>query len=150
MLRPRACQLVPGLPGPEFHLYHAPGWTTFDEGQDSVDLHGYNNHADVSYLFFGIPPQYNTPSSALAHIFQVIGVTVTSVLSTYQHPEPATSSGAVQGVEYVEFLGRSEGLAVHGLVYILTDAGPSGVFGVMRMEWRPPPCGTRSTVALSK
>jgi len=110
-----------------------PGWTTFDEGQDSVDLHGYNNHADVSYLFFGIPPQYNTPSSALAHIFQVIGVTVTSVLSTTSTPSQQTSSGAVQGVEYVEFLGRSEGLAVHGLVYILTDAGPSGVFGVMRM-----------------
>jgi len=91
-----------------------PGWTTFDEGQDSVDLHGYNNHADVSYLFFGIPPQYNTPSSALAHIFQVIGVTVTSVLSTTSTPSQQTSSGAVQGVEYVEFLGRSEGLAVHG------------------------------------
>lgn len=110
-----------------------PGWTTFDEGQDSLDLHGYNNHADVSYLFFGIPPQYNTPSTALAHIFQVIGVTVTSVLSTTRAPSQQTSSGAVQGVEYVEFLGRSEGLTVHGLVYILTDAGSSGVFGVMRM-----------------
>jgi hypothetical protein len=110
-----------------------PGWTTFDEAQDSIDLHGYNNNADVSYLFFGIPPQYSTPSTALAHIFQVIGVTVTSVLSTLSSPSQQTSSGAEQGVEYVEFLGRSEGLSVHGLVYILTDAGSSGTFGVMRM-----------------
>ncbi len=110
-----------------------PGWTTFDEGQDNIDLRGYANRADVSYLFFGIPAQYNTPSLALAHIFSVDKVTVTSVLSTISSPPQQTSSGAVQGVEYVEFLGRSAGLTIHGLVYILTDSGTSGTFGVMRL-----------------
>jgi hypothetical protein len=110
-----------------------PGWTTFDEGQDNIDLRGYANRADVSYLFFGLPAQYNTPSLALSHIFDVDKVTVTSVLSTTSSPPQQTSSGAVQGVEYVEFLGRSAGLTIHGLVYILTDSGPSGTFGVMRL-----------------
>jgi hypothetical protein len=109
------------------------GWRIMDEGQDNIDLRGYNNQADVSYLFFGVPPQYNTPSLALTHIFQVEGVTVTSVLSTISAPSQQTASGAVQGVEYVEFLGRSAGLTIHGLVYVLTDAGPSGTFGVMRL-----------------
>ena len=102
------------------------GWRTLDEGQDNIDLRGYGNRADVSYLFFGIPAQYNTPSLALAHIFQVDGVTVTSVLSTSRRRQQ-TASGAVQGVEYVEFLGRSAGLVIHGLVYILTDSGPRHV-----------------------
>jgi len=110
-----------------------PGWTTFDEGQDNIDLRGYANRADVSYLFFGLPAQYNTPSLALSHIFEVDKVTVTSVLSTISAPPQQTSSGAVQGVEYVEFLGRSAGLTIHGLVYILTDSGSSGTFGVMRL-----------------
>jgi hypothetical protein len=110
-----------------------PGWTTFDEGQDNIDLRGYGNQADVSYLFFGIPAQYNTPALALAHIFQVEGVTITSVLSTLSAPSEQTSSGGVQGVEYVEFLGRSAGLTIHGLVYILADSGSSGTFGVMRL-----------------
>ncbi len=110
-----------------------PGWTTFDEGQDNIDLRGYSNRADVSYLFFGIPAQYNTPPLALSHIFDVDKVTITSVLSTISSPPQQTSSGAVQGVEYVEFLGRSAGLTIHGLVYILTDSGSSGTFGVMRL-----------------
>ncbi len=110
-----------------------PGWKPLDEGQDNIDLRGYNNRADVSYLFFGLPAQYNTPSLALSHIFQVDRVTVTSVLSTISSPPQQTSSGAVQGVEYVEFLGRSAGLTIHGLVYILTDSGSSGTFGVMRL-----------------
>ena len=110
-----------------------PGWRTFDEGQDSIDLHGYGNNADVSYLFFGIPPSFNTPPLALAHIFQVIGMTVTSVLSTTRLANQQTSSGAIQGQMYEEYLGHSEGKTVHGLVYILTDSGAVGTFGVMRL-----------------
>jgi len=34
---------------------------------------------------------------------------------------------------YEEFLGRQQGKAVHGLVYILTDSGAVGTFGVERI-----------------
>jgi hypothetical protein len=108
------------------------GWAVLDEGQDNLDLRGSNNNADVSYLFFGIPPQYNTPPLALAHILQVDGVTVTSVLSVTRLADQQVSGGAVQGQQYEELLGRYQGRAVHGLVYILTDSGSVGTFGVMR------------------
>jgi hypothetical protein len=109
-----------------------PGWRA-DEGQDALDLHGYSNDADVSYLFYGIPAQYDTPPLALARIFQVEGITVTSVLSVTRLADQELSTGAVQGQQYEEFLGRAEGKAVHGLVYILTDSGSVGVFGVERL-----------------
>jgi hypothetical protein len=108
------------------------GWAVLDEGQDNLDLRGSNNNADVSYLFFGIPPQYDTPPLALAHILQVDGVTVTSVLSVTRLADQQVSGGAVQGQQYEELLGRYQGRAVHGLVYILTDSGSVGTFGVMR------------------
>ena len=108
------------------------GWAVLDEGQDNIDLRGAGDNADVSYLFFGIPPQYDTPALALAHILQVDGVTVTRVLSVTRLADQQVAGGAVQGQQYEELLGRYQGRAVHGLVYILTDTGPVGTFGVMR------------------
>jgi hypothetical protein len=110
-----------------------PGWNRFDELQDSIDLRGFNNNADASYLFFGIPAQYNTPQLALDHIFQVTGTTVTAVLSSTRLPSQQLSNGGTQGQEYEEYLGRFQGKAVHGLVYVLTDSGPGETFGVMRL-----------------
>lgn len=108
------------------------GWKVLDEGQDNIDLVGDAGNAAASYLFFGIPPQYGTPPSALAHIFQVEGMTVTKVLSVTRLPDQTTSSGALQGQQYEEFIGHAQGKTFHGLVYILTDSGPVGTFGVVR------------------
>jgi hypothetical protein len=108
------------------------GWAVLDEGQDNLDLRGDGENADVSYLFFGIPPQYDTPPLALAYILHVDGVTVTSVLSVTRLADQQVSGGAVQGQQYEELLGRYQGRAVHGLVYILTDSGSVGTFGVMK------------------
>lgn len=111
-----------------------PGWSVLDEGQDNVDLRGDNNNADVSYLFFGIPPQYNTPQLALDHIFQVERTTVTAVLSRVRLPDQQLPAGGVEGQEYEEYLGNFQGKTVHGLVYVLTDSGGSaGTYGVLRL-----------------
>ncbi len=110
-----------------------PGWSVLDEHQDNLDLHVANNDAVVSYLFFGVPPQYDNPPLALAHIFQVEGISVTRVLSMTRLADQQLSTGAVQGQQYEEFLGRQLGKAVHGLVYILTDSGSVGTFGVERI-----------------
>ena len=109
------------------------GWRVLDEHQDNIDLQQVNGNATVSYLFYGIPAQYNTPQLALSHIFQVEGVTITQILSQTTLPDQQLSSGGTQAQEYVEYLGRYQHKAIHGLVYILTDSG-NGVptFGVMR------------------
>jgi hypothetical protein len=72
------------------------------------------------------------PQLALSHIFHVEGTTITSVLSAKVPPSQHVSGGATQGQEYIEFTGRSLGRAIHGLVYIETDSGAVGTFGVMR------------------
>jgi hypothetical protein len=129
---PASADLFQVLRDQSFTYIMPTGWAVLDEGQDNLDLRGSNNNADVSYLFFGVPPQYDTPPLALAHILQVDGVTVTSVLSVTRLADQQISGGAVQGQQYEELLGRYQGRAVHGLVYILTDSGSVGTFGVMR------------------
>ncbi len=131
--RPASAELFQVFRDQSFTYIMPLGWKVLDEGQDNLDLRGFGNNADVSYLFFGIPPQYDTPPLALAHIFQVEGLTVTSVLSLTRLPEEQTSSGAVQGQQYEEFVARVGTKVLHGLVYILTDSGSTGTFGVMRL-----------------
>jgi hypothetical protein len=130
--RPAPAELYQIFRDQSFTYIMPPGWRVLDEGQDNIDLRGNSDNAAVSYLFFGIPPQYDTPPLALAHIFAVEGVTVSSVLSITALPTQQLSSGGAQGQQYEEFLGRAAGKAIHGLVYILTDAGSTGTFGVMR------------------
>ncbi len=131
--RPASAELFQIFRDQSFTYIMPPGWSVLDEHQDNLDLHGYDNNAGVSYLFFGVPPQYDNPPLALAHIFQVEGITVTSVLSITRLPDQQLSTGSVQGQQYEEFLGRQQGKAVHGLVYILTDSGAVGTFGVERI-----------------
>ena len=120
---PRPPSLFQVFRDQSFTYIMPPGWSVLDEHQDNLDLHGDNNDAGVSYLFFGVPPQYDNPPLALAHIFQVEGISVTSVLSVTRLADQQLSTGGVQGQQYEEFLGRQLGKAVHGLVYILTDSG---------------------------
>jgi len=102
LLPPRLGRAFPDLPGPELHLHHAPGLERPRRAPDNLDLHGYDNNAGVSYLFFGVPPQYDNPPLALAHIFQVEGITVTSVLSITGCPTSSSRRAvcrpAVRGV----------------------------------------------------
>ncbi len=116
-----------------------PAWVVFGEGSDAIDLHGFNNDADVSYLFWGpleagvnSSVAITSPQSAIDYIFGKIGMTVTSVISTYVLPNQQLSS-SVQGQEYMEFTGRSEGKAVHGIVYMETDIGSGVASGTMRL-----------------
>ena len=116
-----------------------PNWVVFGEGSDAIDLHGYNNDADVSYLFWGpleagvnSSVAITSPQSAINYIFGKIGMTVTNVISTYVLPNQQLSS-SVQGQEYMEFTGRSEGKAVHGIVYMETDIGSGVASGTMRL-----------------
>ena len=116
-----------------------PGWVVFGEGSDAIDLHGFNNDADVSYLFWGpleagvnSSVAITSPQSAIDYIFGKIGMTVTSVISTDVLPNQQLSS-SVQGQEYMEFTGRSEGKAVHGIVYMETDIGSGVASGTMRL-----------------
>ena len=116
-----------------------PGWVVFGEGSDAIDLHGFNNDADVSYLFWGpleagvnSSVAITSPQSAINYIFGKIGMAVTSVISTYVLPNQQLSS-SVQGQEYMEFTGRSEGKAVHGIVYMETDIGSGVASGTMRL-----------------
>jgi hypothetical protein len=116
-----------------------PNWVVFDESSDAIDLHGYSNDADVSYLFWGpleagvnSSVAITSPQSAINYIFGKIGMTVTNVISTYVLPNQQLSS-SVQGQEYMEFTGRSEGKAVHGIVYMETDIGSGVASGTMRL-----------------
>ena len=131
--RPAPADLFQVFRDQSFTYLLPPGWRVLDEGQDSLDLRGYGNAAGVSYLFFGVPPQFRSPPLALAHIFQVEKITVTRVLSITRLPDQPLSTGGIQGQQYEEFLGRALGVTVHGLVYILTDSGSTGTFGVERL-----------------
>lgn len=131
---PATAEIYSVLRDQSFTYLLPPGWRVASESQDSLYLVDKGNDASVYYLFYGIPPQFNTPARALAHILAVLGASVTQVLSLTTLPNQQLSTGGVQGQEYEEFLGKSQGKPVHALLSILSDSGAGpGTFGVLRL-----------------
>ena len=134
LLQPRSRRVVPGVPGPELHLHPASGLDRADEGQDSLDLHGYSNNADVSYLFFGIPASVRHPAAGAGP--HIPGRRGDCHQRAFRHPAAGPEScrrAPSRGSSTRSSSAATEGKAVHGLVYILTDSGSVGTFGVMRL-----------------
>lgn len=107
-----------------------PGWVPYDETSDALDLHGYHNDADVSYLFFGpleqgvnVSQPVNSPQAVINYLFGQSGIHVTQVLSEVTSPVQQEANGAAQSAEYLEFTATVGGKAVHGLVYVETTVG---------------------------
>lgn len=111
------------------------GWKTTEEGQDDIVI-AEGTEASASYLLTLASPGSGVDSAAtlLTWAFPQIGITITKTIGTTTLSSQTTSTGASQSQEYVEYLGRDGGQAVHGLVYVECVSGTDGIAsGVLRI-----------------
>jgi hypothetical protein len=111
------------------------GWQIADEGQDTIDITGDSGHALASYALMMLPPSdgATSPRLLLEKVFSLAGIQIGRIVSSTDLPNQQLANGSVQGQEYLEFTGQFKGNAVHGLAYVLSDAGSVGTTGVMRL-----------------
>ena len=78
-----------------------PGWVPYGRSSDTLDLHGYDNDADVSYAFLGPLeqgverlPAVNSPQAVINYLFAQTGIDVTQVLSEVSSPVQQANGAA--------------------------------------------------------
>jgi hypothetical protein len=111
------------------------GWTVASEGQDSLAIAD-GNDASATYTLTLLPPGsgVDSPQSLLSYVFGKSGIHISQVLGSLQLPSKQVSNRITEGQEYVEFTGTlTDGRAIHGLVYVLSETGGSTPSGVIRL-----------------
>ncbi len=115
-----------------------PGWTSFDESSNGIDLHGPSS-SDVSYILDGPveTSQFDSPPTMIAWFTHGVGISEVTSLSSVGSPQSRASNGGTQSELYEEFTGRSGGQTVRGLVYSYVVDGGSVASGYIRMLLAP-------------
>ena len=111
-----------------------PGWTTFDENSNGIDLHGPDN-SDVSYTLAG-PVQtseFDSTQSMIGWFLHGVGITgVSSLYSVASAPQQA-ANGGTQSEQYEQFTGTSAGTSLRGLIFAYTVVGSGIASGYVRV-----------------
>src|SRR5664279_540319 len=111
-----------------------PGWTSFDETANSIDLHG-PGASDVSYLLAG-PVQtseFDSPQSMIGWFLHGVGITAVSSLSAVASPSQQAANGGTESDVYEEFTANSGRTPIHGLIFGFTVVGGGVASGYIRM-----------------
>ncbi len=100
------------------------GWTVGSESQDSIVIQ-LGDTASAGFLLAATSdPSVTSARGLLTAFMNLAGIHIDQELTTVRLPDQQTATGAVESVLYVEFTGRkSDNSAIHGLVYVLCDAG---------------------------
>lgn len=134
-------------PASAFRIFHdqvftyelPPGWTTFDESSNSIDLHGPSG-TDVSYVFAG-PVQtseFNSPQSLIDWSLHGLGLTSVTSLSSVTSPTQQAANGGTESDEYEQFTGRNGAAAVRGLIFGYAVVSNNGIAsGFVRIAVAP-------------
>jgi hypothetical protein len=111
-----------------------PGWASFDETANSIDLHGPGD-SDVSDILAG-PVQtseFDSPQSMIGWFLHGVGITAASSLSSVASPNQQASNGGTESDVYEEFTANSGSTPIHGLIFGYTDVGGGVASGYIRM-----------------
>jgi hypothetical protein len=108
-----------------------PGWSPYNETQDSLDLvDGKGDY--VTYELVG-GSQFSDPPSLINVFLSGAGVTAVTALWMANTPAQQLQNGGTENSEYEEFTATFQGQPVHGLIFALTDTGTAFNTGVVRI-----------------
>jgi len=114
-----------------------PGWRVSSLNQNFIQLNGFGTGAGVTYELWGPFEQgvnatqpITSVGSAISYMFNLYGIKVNQVLSSYVLPGQAT--------EYMEFVGTLNGKAIHGIVNMVASIDGPSAAGVIRLGLATP------------
>jgi hypothetical protein len=112
-----------------------PGWTTSNEGQDTIQLND-GNDASASYLLTTAPfgSGVDSAQSLLTWFLGQVKIRLGTVVSSVSAPPQTEPNGSTAGLLYEQFTGTlPDGRSAHALVNVVSSTLDGGTTGVIRM-----------------